>query len=136
MEIIKAIGSNIVIVIMAALGLMAPGVLTIFLFNREFFISLELLKLLLLSFSICMPTFCFAMGTLFLFDETEMSIFVECCVGCVFNCIIFSIMLSVKIFYRSMNSKMLIIGLILLCVLSFVYYRKNHNKIGKIVYDK
>ncbi len=47
--------SDLIKTIIGLVGVVTPGLLTIFFFKRDLFISLDLLKLVLLSISLCLP---------------------------------------------------------------------------------
>ena len=60
-DIVKIVFENIIVIAAMFLGLVAPGVLTIGLFQREMFMKMDIVKLLVLSACLCFPT-----GSLFI----------------------------------------------------------------------
>lgn len=56
-KIIEYSKNKVGIIIVVLAGIFVPGILTIFLFWRQLFIELELIKLILLAISISFPSF-------------------------------------------------------------------------------
>lgn len=55
--IMEYIDKNMLPFITGAIGVFVPGMLTIFLFNRTIFMKIDIIKLILLSISIGVPSF-------------------------------------------------------------------------------
>lgn len=57
-KLIEYLTNKITKVIMVFIGIVVPGILTLFIFKRSIFIEIDIFKQLLLSFAIGIPTYC------------------------------------------------------------------------------
>lgn len=117
-KIAEYITNNIMPFLIGVVGLLVPGLLTIFIFNRALFVELDVTKMALLAISISTPSFCFWMAIgCSLGERGERSVYTEWGPAFVCNLITFSIMLFLKIIFPKMTSVFFIIGIALFCVL-------------------
>lgn len=116
-KFVEYITENITPFIIGVLGLFVPGILTIFVFNRDFFIEIDILKLIALSIAISAPSYAFWVFIGCLINK-EGTIFDEWQPAFVFNLITFAIMLFIKIIWRNMTSTCFVIGIVCICVLA------------------
>lgn len=103
---IKFLSKNLSSFIFLTIGTMLPGMLTLAIFNRNLFLELDLLKLILLSCAVTCPTFCSIISVilstlpnLLLELETKTAI----SYAAASNNFIFTVALIIKIFFRSME---------------------------------
>lgn len=122
-RMIEFILNNVAVVVVAILGFSFPGVLTIFLFNRELFLQLDILKLMILAASISTPSLGGVLAAIVWKETTSEPLQVQIGIAFTINMIIFSFMLALKIVWRSMNSTYFAIGIILMCILSALVYQ-------------
>ncbi len=127
-DIVKIVFENIIVIAAMFLGLVAPGVLTIGLFQREMFMKMDIVKLLVLSACLCFPT-----GSLLILasrsdchsQQTDVSL------ALIINAAIFSVTLFVKIWWRGMTLGVFvsaIAALTIIFTLALNHYSKDENK--------
>lgn len=121
---------NMSLTILSILGILSPGILTVGIFNRELFIALDCIKLVLLSTSISMPTASaiFLLNQIWAHKIEDINIKVEMAVALTENILIFGMGIIVKIFYRDMK---LSIFTLLICILAIALVIMN-NREGKL----
>lgn len=127
-KFVEYITDNIAPFILGILGLFVPGILTVFIFNIEFFVEIDIVKLIALSISISAPSFAFWIFIGCLIDK-EGDVFTEWQPAFVFNLITFAIMLFIKIVYRNMTSTQFVIGIASICIIgSVISYLENRHR--------
>ncbi len=121
-KVAEMLEKNMLNYVSAAFGLVVPGGLTILVFKMSLFYELDILKILLLSFTISAPVF----GTVFLINalaKGKTNIHQEgdrfFAVSAVFNLVIFSVAILLKILISSINIKVFVIIIFLLCMLFY-----------------
>ena len=121
---------NMSLTILSILGILSPGILTVGIFNRELFIALDCIKLVLLSTSISMPTASaiFLLNQIWAHKIEDINIKVEMAVALTENILIFGMGIIVKIFYRDMKVS---IFTLLICILAIALVIMN-NREGKL----
>lgn len=134
-KLVDFITANLIVCIMAIFGTITPGVLTIGIFNRELFLQLDFLKLIVLAGSISIPTLAFLYGaSMFaLMNEGETIFDIGgryLILALVINMIIFSIAILIKIFYRDTTLEKYTYILISSCVgyLLLLYFIRGGGK--------
>ncbi|MCI8577951.1 MAG: hypothetical protein HFG64_10680 [Lachnospiraceae bacterium] len=131
-KLVEFLINNILVTIIGIVGVVFPGVLTIFLFNRELFINLDTIKLLILSVSITINSFVAIMFEIILIDPFGYPKSTQMSLALIVNILIFLVMLSVKLFWRDLSTELFVAGIIILFGLfSFVYWvtiKKDNKK--------
>ncbi|EXG86206.1 hypothetical protein K413DRAFT_3030 [Clostridium sp. ASBs410] len=134
-KLIDFVTGNLIACIMVILGLITPGVLTIGIFNKELFLQLEFLKLIILAGSISVPTAVFFHTTLMFAlgneGETIFDIGGNYVVAAlIINMIVFSVALLIKVFYRDTTLEEFILILMFFCIISSIlmYFEKRDRK--------
>nr|DAM76383.1 MAG TPA: hypothetical protein [Caudoviricetes sp.] len=119
--IMEYIDKNMLPFITGAIGVFVPGMLTIFLFNRTIFMKIDIIKLILLSISIGVPSFGWWTVTgCILSEHRDGNFYSEWQTACLFNFGTFALMLFIKSIYRNMTSTMFIIGIASICLCFFL----------------
>lgn len=110
-ELSKYFTKNILSCIFSVACLVTPGILTVGIFNRALFLELDIIKLILLSCAIGIPTLAYfiVMFTLRMKNEDGPSYII---MGFMANMIVFSIALIIKIFIRDLTLRGFVIALI------------------------
>lgn len=105
------------------IGVFVPGLLTIAIFNRELFLSIDLLRLILLSAAIGTPSMVTLFGVMFfslpgilIADETEVALTYACSK----NIVAFSTSIAIKIAYRGLSLLQFVL-IIITCMAILVF---------------
>ncbi|MCI8661407.1 MAG: hypothetical protein HFG54_14385 [Lachnospiraceae bacterium] len=123
-KLVEFFKDNILSVIIVVLGILIPGVSTVFLFNRELFINLDVIKLLILSACITTNSFVTIMFVVVLKSPFDYPKYVQMQIALMVNILIFLVMLLIKVFWRNLSIEQFIIGIILLFGVFSFSYRK------------
>lgn len=124
-KLVDFITENLSVCITAIFGTITPGILTIGIFNRELFLQLDFLKLIVLAGSISSPSLAFLFGVsmfaLIDVNNTKPDIVRECLMlALVINIFIFSIAILIKIFIRDITLEKYTCILIFSCLIYLI----------------
>lgn len=120
--------NHLVVCATALIGGLAPGVLTIGIFDRNLFLEMDILKLVLLSGSICIPSF----GAIYIafistFEKNKTVYDVGgryLALAWAMNAVVFGVVLFAKIMDRSLSLKCFCIGLAFMVLICMIISRK------------
>ena len=122
---IEYITKNMMPIVMVIIGVFAPGVLMIFIFNRSVFIEMDIWKLLILAPSICVPTLVLCIAVV-VSENLTMSGRLSLAAGA--NAVIFYALLLIKlVLWEEMNTKQFAVGL----ALAWFAFSKYHPHISE-----
>ena len=127
--------NNLVVCVTALMGGLAPGVLTIGIFDRNLFLEMDILKLVLLSGSICIPSF----GAIYIafisaFEKNKTVYEVGgryLALAWSMNAVVFGVVLFAKVMDRSLSLKCFCKGLafmVLICMFASRKLAKEEQK--------
>lgn len=120
----------LLLVLFGTIGLLLSGIFTIFLFNREFFMNVETIKLILLAISVCSPSF-FAILVVLIIIDNEVVPGAQITIALIMNSIVFTVMLFVKVFWREMPTNLFISGLGIIGAIVIWTYKKGTSDTSK-----
>lgn len=137
-KIFDFLTNNLVAFSAAIIGGLAPGVLTIAIFNKDFFVQIDFVKIILLACSICVPSLAIIFTSLILSFEKDKTAFEVAgqyiTMALAMNAIIFDIAILSKIVKRSMDLKEYTSIVVIMCILMCVMIKlmsKDRNLIRK-----
>ena len=122
-KIFDFLTNNIVTFIAAIFGGLAPGILTIVAFNVDFFIQIDVFKIILLACSISIPSLAIIFVQLICVFEKGKTIFEmgDKYITLALNAMIFDVALFLKVIDSSMNLKgyvtMIVVFCFLICII-------------------
>ena len=137
-KIAEFIKDNLGAFLTTCLGLLVPGALTIALFKPDFYLELDIFKLLYLSAVISSPPYIVLMGTmaatLSIIEEAKKynTILITVCEASIFNILVFSVPLLLKMLFPDMEKlhfvEIIIFLLLVLCLDVFLSVFINRRK--------
>ena len=126
-KLVQFITDNLLMVILILLGIVAPGIFTIFIFNRDFFVEIEILKLLFLSGAIGGFPYCSMVAIEILCGNKDDNPLKKLYLALIFNISLFSVCIFYKILHRETTSELFVL-LLLIYQIAYAVVRKVTDK--------